>query len=133
MSQYSESYEPRTGEPAAEPSVAGVARDEAADLGQHDRQAGGQVTQTATDQAQQVATEAARQVRDLLGEAQGQARNQASAQQKKAALQLHSVAEVTSHAQEARDRVTEQASPAAADTRAGAEGRPVVGSCPFPA
>ena len=84
---------PRTGEPAAGPSVTGVARDEAADLGQHARQAGGQVTQTAADQARQVANEAGRQIRDLLGEAQGQTRDQASAQQKKAALQLHSVAD----------------------------------------
>jgi hypothetical protein len=93
MSQYSESYSPRTGELAAEPPATDVVRDEAADVAQHARQAGGQVTQAATDQAQQVAAETGRQVRDLLGEAQGQAWDQASAQQRKAAQQLHSIAE----------------------------------------
>lgn len=92
MSQYSESYTPRTGDLTAEPSAADVARDEAADVGQHARQAGGQVAETATDQARQVAAETSRQARDLLGEAQGQAREQASAQQQKAAQRLHSVA-----------------------------------------
>jgi hypothetical protein len=92
MSQYSESYTSRSGESAADPSATDVARDEAADVGQHARQAGGQVAQTATNQARQVAAESGRQVRDLLGEAQGQARDQASAQQQKAAVQLHSVA-----------------------------------------
>jgi len=93
MSQYSESYTPPSGESAAEPSATDVARDQAADVGQHARQAGGQVAQTATDQARQVAAETGRQVRDLLGEAQGQARDQASAQQQKAAVQLHSFAD----------------------------------------
>ena len=93
MSQYPESYTPRNGESAAGPSVTDVARDEAADVGQHARQAGGQVAETATDQARQVAAETGRQVRDLLEEAQGQARDQASAQQQKAAVQLHSVAD----------------------------------------
>lgn len=93
MSQYSESYAPRTGEFAAEPSVTDVARDEATDVAQHARQAGGQVTQTATDQARQVAAETSRQVRDLLGEAQGEVRDQLSAQQRTGAKQLHSVAD----------------------------------------
>ena len=93
MSQYSESYTPRRGESAAGRSATDVARDEAADVGQHARQAGGQVAQTATDQTRQVAAETGRQVRDLLEEAQGQARDQASAQQRKAAVQLHSVAD----------------------------------------
>jgi hypothetical protein len=93
MSQYSESYTPRRGESAAGRSATDVARDEAAEVGQHARQAGGQVAQTATDQTRQVAAETGRQVRDLLEEAQGQARDQASAQQQKAAVQLHSVAD----------------------------------------
>src|SRR5579859_367821 len=93
MSQYSESYTPRAGESTAGPSAADVARGEAADVGQHARQAGGQVAQTATDQARQVAAETGRQARDLLGEAQGQAREQASAQQQMAAQRLHSVAD----------------------------------------
>ena len=93
MSQYSESQTPRTGEFTAEPSTTDVARDQAADVAQHARQAGGQVTQTATDQTRQVAAETGRQVRDLLGEAQGQVRHQASDQQQKAAGQLRSVAD----------------------------------------
>ncbi len=90
MSQYSGPYSPPTGEP---PSAAAVAREEAADIGQHARQAGGQVTQTATDQARQVAAETGQQARDLLAEARGQARDQASAQQQKAVRQLRSVAD----------------------------------------
>ena len=93
MSQYSGSYAPQTGEPAGEPSTTDVARDEAAGVGQHARDAGGQVAQTATDQARQVVAETGRQARDLLGEAQGQASSQASVQQQKAAQQLHSVAD----------------------------------------
>jgi hypothetical protein len=93
MSQYSESYAPRTGEFTAEPSATDVVRDQAADVAQHARQAGSQVTQTAADQTRQVAAETSRQARDLLGEAQGQARQQASAQQQKAARQLHLVAD----------------------------------------
>jgi len=93
MSQYSGPYTQSTGEPATEPSTSTVAREEAADLGQHARQAGGQVTQTARDQARQVVTETGQQARDLLAEARDQARGQASAQQRKAAEQLRSVAD----------------------------------------
>ena len=93
MSQYSGPYAPRTGEPAAEPSTTDVARDAAAGVGQHAREAGGQVAGTATDQARQVVAETGRQARDLLGEAQGHAQSQASAQQERAAQQLHSVAD----------------------------------------
>jgi hypothetical protein len=93
MSQYSESYRPRTEEVAAEPSTSDAVRNEAADVAQHARQAGGQVTQTATEQTRQVAAETGRQARGLLDEAQGQVRGQASAQQQKAAQQLHSVAD----------------------------------------
>jgi hypothetical protein len=93
MSEYSGPYGPQTVEPASEPSTTDVARDEAAGVGQHAREAGGQVAQTATDQARQVVAETGQQARDLLGEAQGQARDQASVQQKKAAQQLHTVAD----------------------------------------
>src|ERR1700761_1867342 len=93
MSEYSGPYTPHSVEPAAQPSTTDVARDEAAGVGQHAREAGGQVAQTATDQARQVAAETGRQARDLLGEAQGQALDQASTQQQKAAQQLHSVAD----------------------------------------
>jgi hypothetical protein len=93
MSQYSGPYAPQTVESASEPSTTDVARDEAAGVGQHAREAGGQVAQTATDQARQVVAETGQQARDLLGEAQGQARDQASVQQKKAAQQLHTVAD----------------------------------------
>jgi hypothetical protein len=93
MSQSSGPYAPRTAEPADEPSTTDVAREQAADVGQHARAAGGQVAQTATDQARQVVAETGRQARDLLGEAQGQASSQAAVQQQKAAQQLHSVAD----------------------------------------
>jgi hypothetical protein len=93
MSQYSESYMPRTGEFTAEPSTGEAVRNEATDVAQHAREAGGQVTQTATEQTRQVAAEAGRQARGLLDEAQGQVRDQASAQQQNAARQLRSVAD----------------------------------------
>lgn len=93
MSEYSESHAPPAGGPTAEPSTTDVAREQAAQVSEHARQAGGQVVQTATDQARQVAAETSRQARDLLGETQEHARYQASAQQKKAAVQLHSVAD----------------------------------------
>jgi hypothetical protein len=93
MSQHSGPYTPRTGEPVSDQSTTAAAREEAANIGQHARQAGGQVTQTATDQARQVVAETGQQARDLLAEAQGQARDQASAQQQKAVRQLRSVAD----------------------------------------
>ena len=93
MSQYSGPYAPRTEDPATDRSTTDVARDEAAGVGQHAREAGGQVAGTATDQARQVVAETGRQARDLLGEAQGHAQSQASAQQQRAAQQLHSVAD----------------------------------------
>jgi hypothetical protein len=93
MSQYSESYTPHTEESVSEPSTTDAVRNEATDVAQHARQAGGQVTQTATEQTKQVAAEAGRQARGLLGEAQGQVRDQASTGQQKAAQQLRSVAD----------------------------------------
>jgi hypothetical protein len=80
------------GSPGSRPSGTGVARDEAASVGQPVRDAGGQVADTAAEQAKQVAAEAGRQARDLLGEAREQARGQALAQQHKAAEQLRTLA-----------------------------------------
>jgi hypothetical protein len=74
-------------------STTDVARNQAAAVGQSASEAGSRVTQTAADQAREVASETARQARDLLGEAGGQVRDQTSAQQQKAAGQLHSVAD----------------------------------------
>ena len=74
-------------------STTDIARDQAAAVGQSASEAGSRVTQTAADQAREVASETARQARDLLGEAGGQVRDQTSAQQQKAAGQLHSVAD----------------------------------------
>ena len=74
-------------------STTGVAKDQAAAVGQTASEAGSRVTQTAADQARQVASETARQARDLLGEAGGQVRDQSSVQQQKAAGQLRSVAD----------------------------------------
>jgi hypothetical protein len=78
-------------------STTAVARDQAAAVGQSAGEAGSRVTQTAADQAREVASETARQARDLLGEAGGHARGQASAQQRQAAGQLHSMADELRH------------------------------------
>jgi hypothetical protein len=75
-----------------QPSRTGVARDEAANVGQSVRDAGGHIAETATEQARQVVSETGRQARDLFGEAREQAREQASAQQSKAAGQLRTLA-----------------------------------------
>jgi hypothetical protein len=93
MPQQSRPHASRSTGPTAEPSTTEAIRDEAADVGQHARQAGGRVAQTAADQARQVVDEAGKQARDLVSEARGQARDQASAQQQRAAQQLHSVAD----------------------------------------
>jgi hypothetical protein len=93
MSQDIGPYVPEDRSAAVEPSTTDIARDEAADVGQHAREAGSQVAQTAADQARQVVAETGRQARDLLGEAQGQARAQASTQQQMAARQLRTVAD----------------------------------------
>jgi hypothetical protein len=93
MSQYTEPHVPQTAGPSAQPSTTDVVRDEAAEIGQHAREAGGRVTQATADQARHVGGETSKHARDLLSEAQEQARNQASAQQQKAAQQLHSVAD----------------------------------------
>jgi hypothetical protein len=74
-------------------STTGVARDQAAAVGQTASEAGSRVTQTAADQASKVVSETARHARDLVGEAGGQVRDQTSVQQQKAASQLHSVAD----------------------------------------
>jgi hypothetical protein len=93
MSQYENLYGARAGGTAAGGSATDVARDEAANVGQHAREAGGQVAQTAAEQARQVAAESGRQARGLLAEAQGQARDQAAAQKQKATQRLHDVAD----------------------------------------
>jgi hypothetical protein len=74
-------------------STADVAKDQAAAVGQTASEAGSRVTSTAADQARQVVSETARHARDLAGEAGGQVRDQTSAQQQKAAGQLHSMAD----------------------------------------
>lgn len=83
-------YQPQ--EEQAGPSTAGVARDQAANVGRSAAQAGSQVAGTAAGQAKAVASETARHARDLVGEASVQVRNQASAQQQNAARQLRAVA-----------------------------------------
>jgi hypothetical protein len=74
-------------------SATQVARDEAASVGHSVRDAGEQVTQTATEQAKQVAEETKRQARDLIGDARGRAREQASTQQHNAAAGLRALSE----------------------------------------
>lgn len=93
MTQNTGNVPPRSGGGgAARSSRTGAARDEAANVGQSVREAGGQVTETATEQAKQVVSETRRQARDLLGEARRQAREQGLAQQHKAAQQLRTLA-----------------------------------------
>ncbi|MET7960747.1 hypothetical protein [Micromonospora zamorensis] len=61
------------------------ARQEASRVGQQAAQAGGQVAHTAAEQGGQVAAEARRQAQQLTGQATGQLRDQAQAQQRRAA------------------------------------------------
>jgi hypothetical protein len=77
----------------AQPSAAGVAREQAVQVGQSVREAGGQVAGTAAERAKDVVSEAQWQGRDLLGQAQRQVRDQAQAQQHKAAGRMHSLAD----------------------------------------
>jgi hypothetical protein len=77
---------------AAQQSTAGVARDEAANVGQAARAAAGNVTSTAADQARNVVEESRQQAVGLLGEARSQVREQAMGQQRKAVQNLHTLA-----------------------------------------
>jgi hypothetical protein len=77
---------------AAQQSTVGVARDEAANVGQSARDAAGNVASTAVDQARNVADETRQQAADLLGQARSQVREQALVQQRKAAGNLHTLA-----------------------------------------
>lgn len=81
------------GDQSAQPSAAGVAREQAAGVGQSVREAGGQVAGTAAERAKDVVSEAQWQGRDLLGQAQQQARDQAQAQQHKAAGRMRGLAD----------------------------------------
>ncbi|MEU7929984.1 hypothetical protein [Micromonospora echinofusca] len=67
------------------------ARQEASRVGHHAAQAGGQVAHTAAEQGGQVASEARRQARNLTGEAGTQLREQARAQQHRAADGLRGI------------------------------------------
>jgi hypothetical protein len=71
--------------------TAGVAKEQAAEVGSSATQAAGQVAQTSKEQATEVAQEAKRQVRDLAGEVRTQVTDQASSQQSKLAGTLHSL------------------------------------------
>jgi hypothetical protein len=62
-------------------------------VGQSARAAAADVTGTAADQARNVVQETRQQASDLFGEARSQAREQASAQQRKAAQNLHTLAD----------------------------------------
>jgi vacuolar-type H+-ATPase subunit H len=90
--------------PPGQPSAAGVAREQASNVGQSVRDAGSQVAGTAAERAKDVVSEAQGQARDLLGQAQGQARDllgqaqqqardQARTQQQQAAGRLHGLAD----------------------------------------
>ncbi|SOC46525.1 hypothetical protein SAMN05660748_0295 [Blastococcus aggregatus] len=73
-------------------STKDVAAEEARNVGQTAAQAGSQVASTATDQAREVAHETQRQAQDLLKQGQSQLKDQAVAQQQKAASGLTSLA-----------------------------------------
>jgi hypothetical protein len=67
------------------------AKEQATQLGQGVAQAGGRVAQTAAEQGGQVVRETGAQARNLMGEATGELRHQASMQQKRAAEGLRSL------------------------------------------
>ena len=73
-------------------STKDVAAEEARNVGQTAAQAGSQVASTAADQAKEVAQETQRQAQDLLKQGQSQLKDQAVAQQQKAATGLSSLA-----------------------------------------
>ncbi len=73
-------------------STKDVAAEEARNVGQTAAQAGSQVASTAADQAKEVAHETQRQAQDLLKQGQSQLKDQAVAQQQKAATGLSSLA-----------------------------------------
>ena len=73
-------------------STKDVASEEARNVGQTAAQAGSQVASTAADQAKEVAHETQRQAQDLLKQGQSQLKDQAVAQQQKAAQGLSSLA-----------------------------------------
>jgi len=89
LSQNTGAFPPTGQNSAASPSTTGVAREEAASVGQSVREAGTNVAETATGQAKQVVSEARRQAGHLLGEV----REQASAQQHKTAKGLYALAD----------------------------------------
>ncbi|TKJ35147.1 hypothetical protein [Blastococcus sp. CCUG 61487] len=74
------------------PTTKDIATDEAKAVGQTAADAGSQVASTAADQAKQVAHETQRQAQDLLQQGQAQLKDQALAQQHKAAQGLSSLA-----------------------------------------
>jgi hypothetical protein len=76
-------------EPA--PSTPDVAKEQAAGVAQSAAAAGKSVAETATEQTQQVAQEAGRQAKDLLKQTQSELSDQASAQQQRAAANLHAL------------------------------------------
>jgi hypothetical protein len=75
------------------PSTTDVAKDEARNVGQSAAQAGGQVASTAADQAREVAHETKQQAQDLVQQGRTQLRQQAVAQQHKAAEGLSGLAQ----------------------------------------
>ena len=74
-------------------STKDVTKNEAANVGQTAKEAGGQVASTAADQAKEVADVTKRQAQDLLDQGRTQARQQAIGQQQKAAQGLSSIAQ----------------------------------------
>jgi hypothetical protein len=102
-------------------STTDKAKTEAKEVGRTAVAAGGDVAQTAKEQSTQVARETVRQARDLYGTTRAQLRDQASAQQRRAAVgirsigdEIRSMAEQGGHAGPASD-LAHQASGRIAD------------------
>jgi hypothetical protein len=70
-----------------------TAKNEAANVGQTAKDAGGQVATTAAEQAKNVAGETKRQAQDLINQAQSQVKEQAAAQKDKASTGLRSLSD----------------------------------------
>ncbi|MFG1775022.1 hypothetical protein ACGFIG_01130 [Micromonospora sp. NPDC049048] len=90
--------------PGGATGTAQQARQEASRVGHHAAQAGGQVAHAAAEQGGQVASEARRQAHNLTGEAGTQLRDQARAQQHRAADGLRGIGrELSSMAERSED------------------------------
>jgi hypothetical protein len=92
LTQNTGGYPPSGEGPATQQATVQIAKEEAANVGQSARDAGANVTSTAAEQARNVIDETRRQASGLLEQARSQVGQQVSAQQRKAAGNLHTLA-----------------------------------------